>query len=177
MLQFFINIVLTAATLCIKRTSGIAKRNVPWWTPECKEVIKTKRNAWKKYKRNRTDSNFIAFKLARAVARRVIRKAKKESWRRYVSSITQWTPVTAIWKKIHKIAGKYVRDKAPVILHDGQLIADTKEVANILAEHFSKISRAEHLSAEFLNSKTRQEQVFINFNTDIHHSYNDAFSL
>ena len=154
MITFFISLVLNAATMCIKRTPGKAKRSVPWWKPECKEVIRNKRNAWKKYKRNKNDSNFIAFKTARAIACKVIRKAKRESWRRYVSSITQWTPVTAIWKKIHKIAGKHVRDNAPVLLHTGEMIAGTKQVADILAEYFFKITRGEHLSIDFLNKKT-----------------------
>ena len=83
------------------------KRSVPWWTAECKEVIRNKRSAWKKYKRNKNYTNFI-------------------------SSITQWMPVTTIWKKIHKIAGKYVRDNVPVLNHKGEMIADTIKVADIL---------------------------------------------
>ena len=41
-------------------------------------------------------------------------------------------------EEIHKIAGKYVKDNAPVLLHTGEMVADTKKVADILAEHFSK---------------------------------------
>ena len=127
--------------------------------------------------RNKNDSNFIDFKTARAIARKVIRKAERESWRRYVSSITQWMPVTAIWKKIHKIAGKYVRDNVPVLIHTVEMVADTKKVADILAEYFSKITRGEHLSIEFLNKTLIDEQILIDFNTDVHYSYNDAFDM
>ena len=86
-------------------------------------------------------------------------------------------PVTAIWKKIHKIAGKYVRDNAPVLLHTGEMVADTIKVADILAEHFCKITRGERLSIDFLNKKRLDEQILIYFTTDVHYSYNDAFDM
>ena len=62
-------------------------------------------------------------------------------------------PVTAIWKKIHKTAGKYVRDNAPVLIHTGERVADAKLVTDILAEYFCKITGGEHLSIDFLNRK------------------------
>ena len=50
MITFFISLVLNAATSCIKRTSGKAKRSVPWWTPECKEVIRNKKKCMEEIK-------------------------------------------------------------------------------------------------------------------------------
>ena len=35
------------------------------------------------------------------------------------------------------------------------MVADTKKVADILAENFSKITRGEHLLIDFLNKKRR----------------------
>ena len=64
-----------------------------------------------------------------------------------------------------------------VLLHTGEMVADTKKVADILAEHFSQIARGEHLSIDFLNTKRIDEQILINFTTDVHYSYNDAFDM
>ena len=178
LVSYFTSIIFNAASASIHRSSGrINKKCVPWWNAECKQVIKIKRQAWTKYRRQKNDVNFIDFKRASAVARKTIRKAQKESWRMYVSTINEQTPINSIWKKIHKIAGKYIPDKAIVLHQQGNIIADPKEVAQSLATHFCSISEGKHLSKEFLTQKRIQEQVALDFSTDLHESYNDTFSM
>ena len=178
MVVYFTTLILNAAIICIRRSNGRIKgKSVPWWNNDCKEAIKEKRKSWQNYRRKKTDANYIDFKKANAKARRVIRLAKKESWRRYVTSINVLTPITTIWKKIHKIAGKYTPNPAPVLHHQGEKIGDPGRVAEILATHFSNISKGEHLSREFLNRKSVEEQTILDFSTDLSLPYNKPFIM
>ena len=178
MIAFFIAVIIRAAHASIFRSGGRNnKKTVPWWTPKCKEAIQKKRRAWRMYKRNKTEVNYINFKRLSAVARRTIREAKRECWRKFVSTINSYTPITAVWQKIHKIVGKYQRNVAPIIIQNGIKIADPKEVAEILAKHFSQISRGDHLSKRFLNHKVLEERHILDFSTTRYFSYNDVFSM
>ena len=178
MVIFFISIVINAAHASIFRSGGrVSKKTVPWWNSKCKESIQKKRTAWRTYRRDKSEVNYINFKRLSAAARRTIREAKRECWRAFVSTINSFTPITAVWQKIHKIAGKYQRNVAPVIIHNGIKIAEPKEVAEILAEHFSRISRGDHLSRTFLNHKVLEERNILDFNTQRYFSYNENFSM
>ena len=178
LVSYFTTMIFNAAIASIHRSSGrINKKCVPWWNAECKKAIKIKRQAWTKYRRQKNDANFIDFKRASAVARKTIRGAQKESWRMYVSTINEQTPINSIWEKIHKIAGKYIPDKAIVLHQQGNIIAEPKEVAQRLATHFSNISEGKHLSKEFLTQKRIQERVELDFSTDLHEAYNVLFSM
>ena len=178
MVEYFTTTIFNAANNCIKRSCGrINKKSVPWWNNDCKEALRHKRRAWNKYRRNKSEENFIAFKKANAIARRVMRTSKKDCWKKYVSSINENTPMTSVWRKVHKISGKYVTNPTPVLSIGGNIIANPEEVAEKLADHFSNISKGKHLSNEFHSIKIRQEQQPINFYTDIHEDYNDPFTL
>ena len=106
-----------------------------------------------------------------------MRTSKKECWKSYISSINENTPMTSVWRKVHKIAGKYVTSPAPVLSIGSSVIADPEKVAEKLADHFSNISKGTHLSNEFHNIKERQEQQPIDFSTDVQEVYNDPFTL
>ena len=48
-----------------------------WWTPACAEAIDARGKAKKAFKRRGCNESMVAFKKARAVARRVIQEAKE----------------------------------------------------------------------------------------------------
>ena len=178
MILFFITLILRAAHASIFRSDGRpSKRSVPWWTSKCKTDIRLKRRAWSAYRRNKTVANYTTFKRARAIARRTTREAKKDCWRRFVSTINSMTPISKIWSNIHKIAGKFQRNSAPVLLNQGIKVGDPREVAELLAEHFSRISRGDHLSRNFLDYKLLAETNEIDFSTEFYKSYNEPFSM
>ena len=94
-----------------------------------------------------------------------------------MSTINSMTPISKIWKNIHKISGKYQRHNAPVLVNQGMKVADPREVAELLAEHFSRISRGEHLSRNFLDQKILEEAIEIDFSTQQYAPYNEPFTM
>ena len=104
----FTAMVLDSADEYIPKTSGQPRRTpVPWWTKECGDAIKARERAFKKFDRRSTIENLIAFRKARAFARRTVQEAKAVSWRNYVSSLNRFTPMTQVWTRLKRISGRF----------------------------------------------------------------------
>ena len=100
--------IITSADGCIPKTSGRPRRTpVSWWTKECGDAIRARKRAFRKLDRSSTTENLIAFRKARAFARRIIKEAKTVSWRNYVSSLNRFTPTTQVWTRIKRISGRF----------------------------------------------------------------------
>ncbi|MPC66481.1 hypothetical protein E2C01_060629 [Portunus trituberculatus] len=73
----------------------------------------------------------------RARASRILKEAQRASWKAYVSSINARTPLTDVFNKVRRIAGKYSAPPPPILL---SAVADSKTVADPFAEHFASVS-------------------------------------
>ncbi|MPC74727.1 hypothetical protein E2C01_069101 [Portunus trituberculatus] len=105
----------------IPRTSGrFAERLVPWWSAACTGAVGAKRAAFSRLQRHRGDPQCLeAFRHCRARAHRVLKEAQRASWKAYVSSINGHTPLTDVFNKVRRIAGKYSAPPQPVLLSAG----------------------------------------------------------
>ena len=120
---------LILATL-IPKTSGQPRRTpVPWWTKECRDAIRARERAYKKFDRRSTTENLIAFRKARAFARRTIKEAKAVSWRNYVTSLSRFTPLTEVWTWIKRISGLCSSSPLPVLRVNDSDVTHPSEVA------------------------------------------------
>ena len=86
-LEFSEKLINTAKT-CIPHNPKTHKRDRPWFSKGCKQPIRLRRAALRKFNTEPTTSNLISFKFHRANARKIIREAKKKSWQNYVSKLT-----------------------------------------------------------------------------------------
>ena len=112
----FTCLLIDSANGCIPKTSSQPRRPpVPWWTKECGDAIRARKRAFRKFDRSSTTENLIAFKKARAFARRVLKEAKAVSWRTYVSSLNRFTPTTQIWARMKRIEGRFSSVPLPVL--------------------------------------------------------------
>ena len=168
--------LISAGFESIPRTTGIFKRRpVPWWSDTIKELHRATRRLLTRLRRHRTDENLIAYKKSRALLRRTIKEAKRQSWSKFVSSINSKTPVTIVWKKVRKISGKFVPNPPPALNVNGVLTTDPVVVSNTLADHFEKISRKSDESPGYA-SRLREEQRNLNFKATRAESYNLPFT-
>ncbi len=149
----------------------------PWFNQECKEAIRVRKNLYRKFFQQPTLENLLLLKKAKAKARRVIKEAKRTSWRRYVSSLTGDTKPQKVWKMIRKIKGKNSNDIKSHLTSQGNLITEQKDIANCLGERFSKISSNENYSNEFKKQKCLKERQPLSFTSDNVESYNALFTL
>ena len=134
----FTNMILSSAEECIPKTSGEPRRTpVPWWTDECAKAIKARERAYKKFDRNSSTENLIAFRKARAFARRVIKEAKVVSWRNYVSSLNRFTPTTQVWTRLKRISGRFSSNPLPALRVNNRDVTNSLDVAEEITRALS----------------------------------------
>lgn len=170
------NFILEAADSTLPRVTPHAPRIlVPWWTPECRQAITLRNRASRNYYNHPTIDNHVVFKQYRALARRVIKTAKQNSWRDFISKITKDTPVRDIWNFIKRIKGKN-HSKPFYISANGNITDDPKEIADKIAEYFASVSSDNNYSNIFIEHR-RITETEINFDTEGYANYNENFTM
>ncbi|GFX95438.1 putative RNA-directed DNA polymerase from transposon X-element [Trichonephila clavipes] len=172
------NVLITAAELSIpKSSSHFFQHYKPWWNTDCQTAYKNQRKLWGIFRRYPTTENLLAFKKAKANARRVRRQSQRQSWIRYVSSLTSSTSSKQLWKKIKAANGIYREFSFPILQTSNSVFSSPVEIANILGETFQSVSRAASYNSRFLEIKRQAERTPINFSTHSFFPYNCDFTM
>ena len=129
-----------------------------------------------RYHRHRYAHYHIAFKKLRAKFRYTIKKARRNSWISYLSSITWKTSISEVWKKVKKIAGKYVPTPPPIIKVNNTLTSETQDVSNLFVDHFAEVS-SKSPNSLFYQYRLTEEQRNIDFTTRKAETYNLPFTM
>lgn len=175
--QQFVNTVRTAASIAIPRSEGgTVQHNVPWWNAACNLAKSERKRALRRYQRTRLLIDKIAYNRTRAIAQMTYKTARRESWRKYVSSLNSTTPLNKVWKRVNRMKNKH-RPNLPCLKIQGSLIARPEEVANALANNFEDVSSGRHYSPRFLPIKTRKERYKPDFSTREQFDYNDPITM
>nr|BDT63038.1 MAG: hypothetical protein [Trachysalambria curvirostris nimavirus] len=153
-----------AAEAAIPKSTGKYRRPpVPWWSDECQQAVRARKAALRQWKRRPSDATLIFYKKTRACARRVLKEARRKSWRQYVSMINSHTPLTWVWDKVRKIAGKITSVSPPALKIDGTIITNKADVANELAKSMAEISSGASYTARFSTYRAEQERQPLSF--------------
>ncbi|GFV12027.1 putative RNA-directed DNA polymerase from transposon X-element [Trichonephila clavipes] len=169
------NVLIAAADLSIPKVSSHSfQRYKPWWNTDCQTAYKNQRKLWGIFRRYPTTENLLAFKKAKANARRVRRQSQRQSWIRYVSSLTSSTSSKQLWKKVKAANGIYREFSFPILQTSNSVPV---EIANILGETFQSVSSAASYNSRFLEIKRQAERTPINFSTRSFFPYNCDFTM
>ena len=142
---YFENIISNAAAEAIPASKGTGnKKSPPWWNNACKNAIKKRKAAWRRYTRDSTDDNYNKFSRLRAQAQRILRCSKAACWSDLINSINPDTESGELWRKINLLQGKMRSqlvstlkiNKEKVLVVEG--FFDIKDVVRI-ARTFGKI--------------------------------------
>ena len=128
--------LITVATAAFKKTRNKLKDkfNKPWWNSHCSQATALRRRAKNLMEKRPTTENINAYKRLHAAAIRIHKAAKRLSWRKYVSKITEKTTKSEIWRVIRSFNGKINRIRYP--LKDGdQLVFNIQRQTDIHARH------------------------------------------
>ena len=151
----------------IPRTSiKSKKKKKPWFNDDCKTSIQKRKQA--------LQQNLENFHVFRAKSRRTIRESKRKSWKQYVSRLNSRTSIKKVWDMVRKIQGK---GKSTLVNHlkkNNDNITSKKDIANTLADSFSKNSSSENYTSKFRNQQEKQKLKFTSDNTE---NYNSEFLL
>ena len=177
MMSYFEEMLINAAEQTIPTTSTKPRHiPVPWWNDECKRDIKAREKALEKFKKKPTRENEIKYKKLKAVARRTVRKAKRESWQDYVNTLNRDSTSKQVWNRIARIQHKGARPPIS-ILKDGNLeFQSHKEIADHLGGIFSFHSSVDQCSPIFQAFKGQTEKRHLNFQSNSREPYNEPFT-
>ena len=128
----------------------------PWWNDACANAIKLRETLRQRYMANKTPENETLWKNARNKVHTVLKQAKNESWEKFCSSITQGTTSKDLWTFFSKIKGREVV-KTPVFKSNDQYVSDPKKKADLLVNHYQKVSSDEGYDTEFLANKLQSD--------------------
>ena len=157
-----------------RTTAKQKKRCKPWFNTQCKDAMKDMKSALASFKINITSENLSNFRITQAKARRACRENKRASWQLYVSRHNRRTTLKSTWDMVHRIRGH----KPSTVSHlkaNNNDISDVREICNTLAEQFAFNSSSDNESHRF--NRYRLKKKLIDFDTNIHYSYNDVFTL
>ena len=133
---------------------------MPWWTPECPEVVKCCNKAFKRFKKSFNSNNLIMYKQMQAQVRKIIREAKRKYWRQYCDTIGKGTPIDEGWAMIKKMSGVRREWGYPVLEHEGVLAVKEEEKADMLVHVLANIHSSDSMTTEGKINRDRTKKEF-----------------
>ena len=110
----------------------------PWWSEECSEIVRDKHQARNRLNKYPTVENLINFKRLEAMAKKITRKAKRESFKKYCSTLNYETPISEIWNKIGAFQKKYKTENISPFITPHEICTDPQKKSNLLAAQYEK---------------------------------------
>ena len=117
----------------------------------------------------------MSYCRALANQKKIFKKARRESFIKYISELKFDSPLNLVWDRIRKLQGKFVPSPLPILNVAGSVISDPKEVADMLGRHFASVSSAAHYSQAF--QRVRVRTVVVPLINTASRSYNLDFNL
>ena len=117
----------------------IQPRDLPWINNNIRRLMRKKDRLFKKYKKNRNNSNYVNFKRARNDVKHNLRNAKQE----YSDSLTKKLKTSNLssqdyWKTLKSFIKPSQNITIPPLFHENIYVADNDGKANILNNYFAE---------------------------------------
>lgn len=129
----------------IPKTKTSKKKILPWWTKELSDLIKKRKNYFRKFIETYNLRYYELFLSARFQVRKLMRYLKKLSWENYVSTINSRTPSSEVFNKL--------------LLMNNNLITDPVEICEAISLSFEHISSSNNYNSLFLQNKHLAEAI------------------
>ena len=173
----FTNTLINIANKTIPKTTTSPKHNNPWFTEECKTMIRECQRILRKFKTNPSTENLDKYRQQRAKTRRTIKEAKRSSWRNFTAKINSNTNPKTIWNFVKKISNKTVHTPINHLSLVSIKALSEKQIANLMAENFARASSTKKYSNKFNSIRIKEEKNKIKFTSDDTKCYNQLFTL
>lgn len=105
----------------------------------CNEAVRARNIAYRQLRRSQVEKYVTEYKRLRAKARKVIKEAKKESWRKFCGTIGAETTIGQVWGMIHKMAGMNRGKSMPVLVEGSEESVSSKEKADLLVSTYQRV--------------------------------------
>ena len=105
----------------------LRKKDNIWWNSELASLRKEARRAWRKAIKTKQEEDWEAQKLGQAFFKKAVRRAKRDSWHRFVESVNSQTPTARPVKIIRR--SETVRVSG-VVKHNEEFTKSSRETLN-----------------------------------------------
>eukprot|EP00660_Eupelagonema_oceanica_P019563 gene19563-biopygen951 len=124
--------VLGAARAAIPSGNGRpGEKNKEWWSPEIKELVRLRRQARKKVVETGAKEDIARWNHLNNTTKRVIRKAKQQSWQDFASTLDVATEPAKIYNTIKAMDGRAPTTRSMPVLYDGErVLTDGRDKAD-----------------------------------------------
>lgn len=155
-----ITIIINAARQSISKSKGRMKRKaMPWWTDECVEVVKKRNKALRILKITHNLLNLFKYKQAQAKVRKIICKAKRQSWLTFCSKIGRSRPVGDVWSMIGSMKGIRREWHYPVLKMGEEVAVCDGDKEEMIAKALTQIHSSNNLSEEGKRGREKARPV------------------
>ena len=177
--DYFTRTLLDVSNRCIGKTSkSPSKKSKPWFNEECQRAKKERRAAQNRFNSNLSPSNMDKLLQTKAKTKIIYKEAQRESFRKFVSTLTSNTPMKKVWKAIKRMNG-HTSETVHHLTKNGnkdEPIETKEEIAEALASQFADVSSGGNYTEAFLHHKKKKEQERLKFDSKNEEQYNTEFS-
>ncbi|GFV22546.1 RNase H domain-containing protein, partial [Trichonephila clavipes] len=128
------NVLIAAADFSIPKSSSHSFQHYkPWWNADCQTAYKNQRKLWGIFRRYPTTENLLAFKTAKANARRSkASESRGNPGSDMCPHSLRQRPVNNYGKRLRLLTG-YIREFSfPILQTSNSVLSSPVEIANIL---------------------------------------------
>ena len=123
----------------------------------CQQALREHNRRYRHFSQQPSQANFIAYKKAMAQVGKVIRNAKTDSFREFISTVNRTTPLSKVWQTVNIFNNKKPYTPINNLEINNNVIDDKKEIANTIAQHFHHASSSAYYTPAFLPRKEEAE--------------------
>ena len=155
----FTSLVKAILDETIPKSTPTLTPHKPWFTQECKDAIAFRKTCLKHFYQYPTTTNKVAYNRSRALARKVIKTAKANSWQHFVTTLHRNPSLKKAWATVNKISGKYRKHPLTHLEENGITITNPNEVAHTFGTISRKIPPLQTIQRPLGLSKLEKNQI------------------
>lgn len=106
-------------------------------TDELTALKRLRRSAGRKFRRSRTISNGIRYRLLKGQFQKALNKAKEDHWKAFVEALDFRGAMRKTWRELNHMRGGRKKTMVVKLRKDGRIIEEAQEVAEVLLERFA----------------------------------------
>ena len=157
------NRIINAAKESIPLKSKTIHPNaVPYWTDECKNIIQAKHMAEKKMRKTKLISDCKEYFRIKGEVQFVLKKAKREYWEKYCSTLSKDSKTGDVWKTIKMISGIKQKSNQSGLKDGNKTFTTNIEKADALAAEFDFNISNKNRDFEFINNQKSTVNSYLN---------------
>ena len=130
-------IEIAGQTVPGSRASGGKLPRMAWFDDVCRQAVRERERARRGLFWNPSAESVHAFEQLRATAGHVVRTRRRTSLQGFCSSLTSETRPRPVWRTIGEVEGRRSTSSLGHLGVNGGLVADKKQIANLLASTIS----------------------------------------